>query len=704
MKKILTMTTFLMVATAMLAVPAKRGVVKMLKTADGKEIRAQLVGDEHAHYYLSADGRTFVMQDGVAVEASREQLLQKAQKRRAPISKARQARRKVGGAGKVFEGEKKGIIILVEYTDVKFEKGHDQQLFTRIANEENFSEDYFLGSVSDYFKAQSGGRFILDFDVAGPITLSQKQSYYGGNDRNGDDRHPEEMVIEACKAVDDIINFADYDWDGDGEVDQVFVLYAGLGEANGGEEDTVWPHEWELSQAGETIKLDGVTIDTYACSSELTGYDFDFFGNPTEIGIDGIGTICHEFSHCLGFPDMYDTSYRYYGMASWDLMDSGSYNGGGFCPAGYTSYEKMVAGWLTPIMLTGDMEIADMKALSEGGDAYIVYNKGHNEEFYMLENRQQTVWDSEIPTPGMLILHVDYDEEIWYENTVNNASRQRCTVIPADGTLKMEKYNGNYYVDEEDILGDPYPYNGNNKLTNTSSPKASVYNSNSDGKKLMNVSITDITQNNDGTMSFKFAEVNSDTPTPQPGDAIFYESFNQCSGTGGNDGQWSNQIATAAFKPDNEGWVSDKAYGADQCAKFGTSSLTGVATTPSFTIDDEATLTFMAGAWNTKNEKTSLTLSTDNDDITIDPAVVTMPKGEWGEFTVTLKGSGTLTLTFMGDKRFFLDEVLVAGKTTAITTSTTRQSSIVYDLQGRRVSHPTNGIYVVDGKKVIFEK
>ena len=706
MKKILSLTAFLMVAVAMLAVPAKRGVVKLIKTADGKEIRAQLVGDEHAHYYLSADGKTYVMQNGLAVEADQAQLIEKAAAHRAKANKARAARRKVGGAGKVYEGKKKGIIILVEYTDVKFEEDHDKTLFSRIANEENFQEGDFVGSVSDYFKAQSGGRFELDFDVVGPVTLANKMSYYGSNNCQGDDKRPEEMVIEGCKAVDGDVNFADYDWDGDGIVDQVFILYAGMGEAAGGEADTVWPHEWQLSEVGKSFKLDGVTIDTYACSSELTGYDYDWYGNVTETGIDGIGTICHEFSHCLGFPDMYDTDYRYYGMASWDLMDSGAYNGGGFCPAGYTSYEKMVAGWLQPIELTGEMEVSDIQPLSEGGNAYIIYNKGHQEEFYLLENRQLTAWDRGLPTQGMLILHVDYDEDVWYENKVNNANRQRCTVIPADGKLKMELYEGSYYVDEEDILGDPYPYNGNNKLTNTSSPKASLYNANTDGKKLMNVSITDITQNDNGTMSFKFAEVTpGDNPNPQPGDAIFYESFDQCEGTGGNDGVWNGSVANSTFNPDNEGWQSEKAYGGDQCAKFGNSSLAGRATTPAFTIDGEATLTFKAGAWDAKGDGTTLTLSTTSDAITIDPVEVQMPKGEWGEFTVTLTGTGELSLNFLASKRFFLDEVLVVGKTSAITerpAAVADEATTVYDLQGRRhTARLSKGLYIVNGKKVV---
>ena len=705
MRKFFGLLSFLLVATAVQAIPVKRGMVRVIKSAEGKEIRAQLVGDEHAHYYRDAEGKTYVLKDGVAVETDVEQLLERAKNHRAVASKARKARRHVGGAGKVYEGKKKGLIILVEYTDVKFEDGHDAALYTRIANEKGFNDGDFVGSVSDYFLAQSGGRFELDFDVVGPVQLENKQSYYGGNNSNGDDKNPELMVVEGCKAVDDIVNFADYDWDGDGEVDQVFILYAGLGEANGGDEDTVWPHEWQLSESRQAFKLDGVTIDTYACSSELTGYDFDWFGNAIETGIDGIGTICHEFSHCLGFPDMYDTGYRYFGMGPWDLMDSGSYNGDGFCPAGYTSYEKMVAGWLTPIELTDPMDVEALQPLCDGGDAYIVYNKGHKEEFYLFENRQMKGWDSELPGEGLLVLHIDYDEDVWYNNEVNNASRQRCTIIPADNDLAMINYGGSYYVDDESLPGDPYPYEGNNTLSNTSKPKASTYNKNEDGKLLMNISVTDITQNADGTISFSFAEA---APTPKPEGVLFYESFDQCDDKGGNDGLWSNTIANGAFITDNEGWIAEKGYGANQCARFGTNKAAGRATTPVFTVDGEATLTFMAGAWDTSKDGTGMTIYTDEkNEFTADPREITMPKGQWGEFTVTLKGTGELSLTFLADNRFFLDEVTVVSNATGITqhpAPNTQQPTAVYDLQGRRVGSVFDelprGIYVVGGKKV----
>ena len=709
MRKIV-LLLLLAMTTTLFAIPAKRGITKTLKTADGTTVRAQLFGDEYAHYYLAADGRAYLQQAGIAIEADARQLHERAASRRMALDKQRahrQAIRKVGGAGKVYEGRKKGLIILVEYTDVAFEPDHDRTLFTRIANEENYSEGYFVGSVSDYFKAQSGGIFELDFDVVGPVTLAHEQAYYGGNDRYGDDKAPEEMVIEACQAVDAEVDFSDYDWDGDGEVDQVFILYAGLGEASGGDEDTVWPHEWQLSGANKSLTLDGVKIDTYACSSELTGYAFDWRGNATVTGIDGIGTICHEFSHCLGLPDMYDTNYRYYGMAQWDLMDMGSYNGDGFRPAGYTSYEKMLAGWLTPIELTGDMEVSQMKALSEGGEAYIIYNKGHNEEFYLLENRQRTGWDADLLGEGLLIVHLDYDENAWYYNTVNTAAQQRCTIIPADNSLKMVYYGGYYYVDEADVPGDPYPHQGNNQLTNTSTPRAATHHINASGNRLMDIAITDITQNADGTIAFRFSE--NPGFKPDPDGCCFYESFDQCTGTGGNDDLWSGNIASGAFIPDNEGWEagSDKAFGANQCAKFGTTNLVGIATTPPITIAGPSTLRFRAAAWDAKADDTDLALQISNPNIALSETGLTMKKGAWTDYTVDLDGYGTFTLSFMAFNRFFLDEVVVSDGLTGIRQMEERPSdNLLYDLQGRRIQWTPDspeplprGIYILNGKK-----
>lgn len=523
-----TSLVLLIMVLTMSAVPAKPGQKKLLRLSDGTTVEARLVGDEHGHFWCSADGRAFRK---VQNEAFYEQIdvlnvKKNAQKRRAKANLRRAKRQmpKKAGLTSNFIGKKKGLIILVDYTDVKFQAENNQALYNRIANEANFMHDEFVGSVYDYFLAQSEGLFELNFDVVGPYTLSHNREYYGGNDEDNEDMHPAGMVVEACRMADADVDFADYDWDGDGEVDQVYVLYAGPGEANGGDEETVYPHEWTLSSAqyyGEdvaSIKLDGVWVDTYACSNELQPAAIDRYYNVTAWKIDGIGTICHEFSHCLGYPDFYDTNYQNSGMGDWDLMDDGSYNGDGFCPAGYTSYERWVAGWKEPIELTEDTEVASMKPLQDGGDAYVIYNDGNRNEYFLLENRQFIDWDAEIPGKGLLIIHVDYNETAWNENKVNNTKgHERMTWIAADNQKLYETKNGmNYYI-PSDMASDTYPYKTNKSFTNTSKPAATLYNKNTDGSKKLNKSVLDITQNSDKTISFKF-EASAGSVTPTGGD------------------------------------------------------------------------------------------------------------------------------------------------------------------------------------------
>ena len=381
-------------------------------------------------------------------------------------------------------------------------------MFDNIANKIGFTNSLgFKGSVKDYFLAQSNGQFELDFDVVGPYTLSQNMAYYGAHSKDGlQDVKPGHMILEACQMADKDVNYKDYDWDGDGEVDQVFVIYAGFGEADGGSEDTIWPHESQLStwvsKPYET--KDGVSVNTYACGNENT---YDMLGRSR---INGIGTICHEFSHCLGYPDLYDTNYSNFGMGSFDLMCSGSYNGESFCPPNYSAYEKWVAGWIKPTILDKPASVKGMQAQDvKYGQAFVVYNDNNKNEYYLIENRQQNVgiWDKLLPASGMMITHVDYDENIWEWNNVNTIvnysnqygpeyayrdnDHQRLTIFHADNEEGSSA---------DSQAGDLYPYKDNNSLTDTSSPAATIY----QGGTTMGKPITNITQNEDGSIDFDF--------------------------------------------------------------------------------------------------------------------------------------------------------------------------------------------------------
>lgn len=765
MKKQITTLLLMLMATVVMAVPAKKGLWKTITLENGQEVKAQLKGDEFGHFWRTADGKCYVAVDGQFQEMTSD-AVQSAAQRRAKAQQHRVARQPQKAANGVrrtsFEGKKRGLILLVNFQDVKFQEEHNQALYDKIANTPGYTdENGFKGSVADYFKDQSRGLFELNFDVVGPVTVSKKAKYYGENNANGDDKHPEDMVVEAVTlAKDQITNWKQYDWDGDYYVDQVMIIYAGEGEADGGSEDTIWPHEWELQFVNKDFEVaDGIKVNTYAVANE--GYvQQDYWTGMDYFSINGIGTICHEFSHCLGLMDMYDVSYSgNYGMGDWSIMDSGSYNGGGFVPSGYTSYDKYFIGWIEPTELTSATEVDKMSSLAEADDVYIIKNAAYPDEFYLLENRQQNRWDAGTPAKGMLILHVDYDPAIWYFNLINSNSdgsdgypvndHQRCTIFHADGVDKtgvlldemnevLEKYyaatsesQANKYLDEyyeledkykADVCGDVYPQKDNNQLTNTSKPRAFLYNQNTDGRKLMNIAITDITQNDNGTISFKFAPDNNGTeegdntvygnstiPKPDVEGALFYESFDLCDGKGGNDGQWSGSIATGQFNTDNEGWTAEKAYGADQCAKFGTSSVSGSATTPEFAVNGTAKLTFRAGAWNAKNDETTLNLSVSNGTISV--ASVEMEKGNFKDYEVTISATGNVKVTFEAEKgRFFLDEVLVKdAMPTAIRTveTTGDKTTRIYTLDGRYAGSDcqqlARGIYIVNGRKVVIK-
>lgn len=532
-KRCLLVIIMMLITIVCNAIPAKPGQYRTLKLTNGQTVTARLVGDEHGHFWLGNDGNAYQEDEtGLFQKIDRNEVMKAASERRqsANADRAKQMakRRAQKGTSNNIVGKKKGIIILVNFRNLQFQEDNDRELLDNIANKAGFNEGNFVGSVHDYFYDQSGGKFDLEFDVVGPYTMPNDMSYYGKNKngKQGNDQHPAAMVIEACKAANDEVNFADYDWDGDNYVDQVYVIYAGQGEADGGAANTIWPHEWTLASAqyygdgSGPLTLDGVTIDTYACGSELNGSE----------EICGIGTMCHEFSHCLGFPDFYDTSDTGdgVGMFMWDLMDYGSYNGDGYQPAGYTSYERWVAGWLEPIELTTTKDVNDMKCLQDGGAAYIIYNSGNRNEYFLLENRQPVKWDKELPGQGMLIVHVDYNESAWSGNSVNNNySHQRMTWIPADDAYTdiLEDENGEEYeaYTWEGLAKDTYPSDDNNSFSKNSTPAAEFYSKNSDGEYYMDGAVENITQNEDGTISFHYQGIVS-KPTFSPKAGVYSEA------------------------------------------------------------------------------------------------------------------------------------------------------------------------------------
>lgn len=394
-----------------------------------------------------------------------------------------------------YIGSKRGLVILIEFTDLKFAFDSANNDFSKMFNQPGYSQNGSIGSVRDYFLDQSYGQFSLSFDVVGPVSLSNNMSYYGSNTiETGSDRRPYEMVIEACKSIDEDVDFTRYDWDNDGEVDQVFLVYAGYGEHAGAPSNTIWPHESRLNS--KKIQLDGVYINTYACSCELRGTSGDV--------LNGIGTSCHEFSHCLGLPDFYDTDYSgAFGMSYWDVMNSGSHSGPegwGEVPYGYSAYERWYAGWLNPIEVDNTQENLKLRDIGMYPESYIIYNEGNRNEYYLLENHQPERWFQYVGTNvdmhGLMVTHIDYDKNAWKNNVVNpNSQHQRMSIIPADNK---------YGTSEEDLRGDLYPGFTNTTFLSYTSHQdtgGKLFNQNVDGSYNMYLSIGSIKEDG-GVVNF----------------------------------------------------------------------------------------------------------------------------------------------------------------------------------------------------------
>ena len=419
---------------------------------------------------------------------------------------------------------KKGLVLLVEFSDVKMKSGAATTWNDRF-NQEGFTLDRHVGSVRDYFIEQSYGMLTIDFDVVGPYTLDNTRTYYGSSPGGNLDDRAAQMVIDALKKADSQVNYKDYDWDNDGYVDQVYVIYAGI--TKYATQGYIWPHEWSLSSAkyygsgSGRQRLDNVYLDTYAVSNELA--------NSTTV--EGIGTACHEFSHCLGYPDFYDADYTG-GTAgqNWDVLDAGSYNGPrniGEIPSPYTAYERWTAGWIDLIPLTEPCRVRDMPAINEEGTAYIIKNTGNTNEYYILENRQQVTFGKGNGGHGLMVWHIDYNQAAWSNNQVNtNKDHQRMTFVPADGKVGdlVDNEDGTfqYSISPDDEAGDPYP----GKQGVTSVPQLTWFISERNGTKKHANLIHTITESPSGKISFTYGN-NVALPTPEITEPsnIMYDSF-----------------------------------------------------------------------------------------------------------------------------------------------------------------------------------
>lgn len=686
MKKMVLMLSLLVISLAISAIPAMPGIWKTLKLSDGTEVRAKLVGDEYGHWLQAADGTCYVKNNGVyeraslsALQAARMARVNAADGRRNIISASTSDG--LGEKGKMSMGAVPSIgeytipVVMVQFSDLKFRTTTTVEKMTRYYNEEGYhDESGCVGSVRDYFKAQSGGQFIPTFEVIGIVTLDESYKYYGENSWSGNDKNlfqlPRDVINAAIEQLGtDFSKFVVPAADANHSegVPLLAMFYAGYGEATGGGDDTLWPCEWDAN-----TYYNGVRFNSFFIGNEL------YSGN----NLMGLSVFCHEFGHAMGLPDFYVTDYSYErddAFGHWSIMDTGAYVGN-FCrtPIGYNAYEKSYMGWLE-LKEFGDLTEVTLQSpdgLAENS-AYIV--RHNSTETFIFENRQPGTWYPESFGSGVLVSRIAYNKTQWmYDILNNNQEYKRACVLTANGAkLYYSASPANLYGNSKNSIPSLRTWSGDTKAIN----------------------ITDVVKNDDGTITLSLKEVDEDE--------LFYESFNYCEGVGGNDGNWSPTVVSAPLVADNNGWEAAAKYAGDRCALFGSSFTKGTVTSPDIKFDGEAVLTFNAAAYG--KDGTALKLSAEGADIEFFPSEVTMKNNEWTTFAVDVKGSGTARIVFTPTKRFFLDEVSVGLGTTAVdgirVEAVRANNGRIYSIDGRYVGTDldqlNHGIYIVNGKKVV---
>ena len=464
---------------------------------DGTTLIVVARGDESFHYYMTTDsvllyheGKDFfiaqVNNDGSLSPTSQlahekgdrkveEILLAQAQNKQAFYQymnahmQARAMRREPLNVDHTYlphMGQIRIPVILAQFTDDTFIDEDPKSVFEQYLNADEINNEVGnqtvgrnYGSVSRYFKDMSFGLFEPQFDLYGPVTLSDSTATYGKGKDN-----MELFLPEVCHlAAEQGLKFSDYDSNDDGYVDLVCVIYAGYAECFTGNPSTcIWPKSGIVS----AFDIDGKYIYRYCVNSELNFHPKKWKEEPFQ-RINGIGLFCHEFSHCLGMPDFYPTSSAAQdafnpGMEQWSLMDDGEYMDDGYCPTEYTAWEREAMDWfvIDTLDATGTYELRNIN--EPGGKAYRIINEANTSESFILQNIQLTDWNGKLNGHGMLVTHVDFRLSNFKNNTVNNTiGHSRMTYIPAD-----DEYISAFQIDNKAITralyneshaGDPYP-------------------------------------------------------------------------------------------------------------------------------------------------------------------------------------------------------------------------------------------------------
>ncbi len=580
--------------------PAYQGTTRVVQP-DGSGVTIRLVGDEYLHYNITLDGYSLVRRDdGAYVYAQMNEAgqleatdllahdaVERTMKERdylekvgrlmpQPTEQMRQMLRLNRAArAPMFSQDRaarydysqfRGLVILVEYNDCSFRYDDYADIMEDMINADDYMGDdrtnfyssgyvRCTGSIRDYYRDNSEGMFVPTFDVVGPVQVNRSQYYANGT------QNSVQLMIDACAAADSQVDFSDYDVNNDGTVDMIYFIFAGLGSyIQGNDSRLLWPHQYDISYS-RTIRKDGVKLGRYACSNEL-------FGSTDWSVLEGIGTMCHEFSHVLGLPDFYDANYEEDGECvtpdTWSIMAGGADLNYGRTPCGFSLFERYALGFATPQVIDAAGSYS-LEALHSSNTGYRL-NTQVNKEFFLIENRQKTKWDAALPGHGMLIFRVDStSSSVWNYNSVNNNSNH-----PYYELLRAGGVRSNSNSISAGTASDPFPGTRNvTAINNETSPNLKTWSG-----KLSNLAFRNIRESG-GVITFDAYDVDVLTSISFTSDSYRLSIGSRLQLTTVQDPESAS--CTCVFTSDNEAVATVDANGMVTALSEGTCHITVTA-------------------------------------------------------------------------------------------------------------------------------
>lgn len=365
-------------------------------------------------------------------------------------------------------GTRKAIVLLVDFSDkaASETQAHFQDMLFSLGS-------YATGSMRDFYKEASYNQLDVTGSIAGQggptsgfFRAPKPKSYYtdGNYGFNAYPKNAQKLVEDVIGLANPFVNFSDYDNDGDGFVEALVVICAGIGGEQSGSVNDIWSHKWGISPKS----VDGVKIDRYFMAPEN----------------GRVGVMAHELGHLLlELPDLYDTDYSSRGTGRWDLMAGGSWNNGGDTPAHPTAWCKYKAGWIDPTVIFDEEKSVTLNSYqADSGSVYkLPVGDINSKEYFLISNRHKDGFDAHLPGEGLIIEHID-------ENKANNTDENHYLV-------DIEQADGQRHLNINANSGDAedaFPTASNNEFMASSAPNSNSY-AGSDSK----IAVTDIARSGD---------------------------------------------------------------------------------------------------------------------------------------------------------------------------------------------------------------